>query len=791
MRPERTRALAGLLILALLAAFAAARFRLTTSITHFLLSPDEVRLGRVSRQLTRSELARTMIFVVEAPGDLDRALAAADALAAALADEPEIAWARAGVEPGADEAIYALYHPRRFAFARSDPSELPALTSAAGIDAALVRLKRELRGPMAPLVKRVATGDPWLLFLDRMRALQRSQGGELELRDGAFVTRDGAAAVVLAATRHAPFDSAHQAPLDAAITARLAKLRAAYGDDLQVERSAIHRFALRSEAEIRADIQRISIVSTVGIVALFALLYRSLLLLLLAFIPLAGGVITATAVSLALFGELHGLTLAFGSTLIGVCIDYPVHTFTHLKVEPDAAGPSATIRRVWPGIAVGAATTVAGFAGLAAASFPGIREIGVFSLVGVAAAAGVTRAVLPGLLPARLAPSPPARRAAAALSRGLAWLQARRGALWLLPAAAVLVATVGLARAQWVDDASALNRLEPAMLAEDERVRSRVAREDAARMVLAFGSDLEQALARNDRVHGRLSPLVRRGDLGLRSLHTLLWSAALQNSNMDHFYPPTADPALPDRLRAGLRRGGFVPEAFAEVFSALGGPRPSPLTLDDLDDTPLGPAARTFVLDLDGEIAVATFLHDVADADTVASAVVDLPGVVFFDQRAFMADSYRRYRRRIQRLVLAGLVVVALVLLARYRDGRRAAAAFLPALLAAAATLALLGLSGQELTILHLVGALLVLSMGVDYGVFLAEDAGHGLDRGATLLGLCAACLSTVLAFGLLGLSSNPALAAVGATAGLGVLLSLALAPTTLVLLRREETGGA
>jgi predicted exporter len=49
------------------------------------------------------------------------------------------------------------------------------------------------------------------------------------------------------------------------------------------------------------------------------------------------------------------------------------------------------------------------------------------------------------------------------------------------------------------------------------------------------------------------------------------------------------------------------------------------------------------------------------------------------------------------------------------------------------------------------------------------------------------ACASTVLAFGLLGMSSSPALQALGTTVGIGVLLSLVLAPLTLVLLVRGE----
>jgi len=91
-------------------------------------------------------------------------------------------------------------------------------------------------------------------------------------------------------------------------------------------------------------------------------------------------------------------------------------------------------------------------------------------------------------------------------------------------------------------------------------------------------------------------------------------------------------------------------------------------------------------------------------------------------------------------------------------------------------------LFGVSLGLLHVVALLLVLSMGVDYGVFLAETRADPGGFAATVLSVLIACLSTVLAFGLLAMSASPALRAIGLTVGLGVLLSLVLAPAALLI---------
>jgi len=95
-----------------------------------------------------------------------------------------------------------------------------------------------------------------------------------------------------------------------------------------------------------------------------------------------------------------------------------------------------------------------------------------------------------------------------------------------------------------------------------------------------------------------------------------------------------------------------------------------------------------------------------------------------------------------------GLAVVAALLWARDRSLRVTLVTLAPCLVAAALTLALLSLMGIPLNLLHLLGVLLVLSIGVDYAIFLVASGPEAGTRAATLLGLCLACASTCLAFG-------------------------------------------
>ncbi|MCO5169979.1 MAG: hypothetical protein M9894_26885 [Planctomycetes bacterium] len=317
-------------------------------------------------------------------------------------------------------------------------------------------------------------------------------------------------------------------------------------------------------------------------------------------------------------------------------------------------------------------------------------------------------------------------------------------------------------------------------------MRAQVSRVDGARLVVARGPDVEAALRRGEAAAARLDRLVAEGGLaGYRSLRGVVPSREVQARALAHL----ADPTLPARLAAALAAEGIRAERLAPGLAALG-EAPAPLTVDDVLASPLADLVRPFRTTLDGEEAVLIYLVD-ADLPRVEAALGDVEGVDVFDQRAWLARGQAQVRGRALRVVGCGVAAILLLVLWRHRRPRAALAAVAPALLAAGAALGLLALLGEALHLMHLVAALLVLCLGVDYGVFLAERPPDDDALPATLLATSLSCATTLLAFGLLALSTAPVLRAVGLTVGTGVLASLVLAPAAAALAHpRHASGG-
>jgi predicted exporter len=756
------RALGFVLFAALCGLFVATHIELRTPITEFLPAGERRDAIELARELASAPQARMVAFTLRGER------AAAGQFAASLRASGRFAWVRGGVNEEEEQAFYQLVFPARMGLLQLE-GEGPL--SDAVLDERVRALRERLGGPWGMLERRFAAEDPLGSF-SALLAAQLTTRAQLTMVDRQLVTTDGAWSVVFAATKASAFDAAAQQQVETAIAKALPK-------GVQLEWSGLNRYALLGEKSVRGDIERISSWSLIGIFVLYLLVFRSLREPLLVLLPIGFGCLVATAACQLLFGYVHGLALAFGSSIIGVAEDFSTHYFAHRLVAPAEESNDALMERLWPGMWLGALTTVAGIATLFASGFRGLEQMAMFGALGVIAALLCTRYALPPL--SRRGVAKRERPMVRAGVRLLDRMAARP--LWALcfVGPSLLVMLAGAPRLRFEDSLKALRTSAPALDAENARVQQRLGLPANGQVVVVLGADDEQALARSEQVVARL-----RGKVSLRSVSTLLPSLATQRARRARMVD---DPTFVPRLEAALQRNGFVPAAFAPFFAALREPTVE-LTPELLPRSPLASSfLAPFRASLAGQVA---YLTSVESTHDLSAELAGLPGVHYIDQEALYSAAYRDFRTRTLWLLAVGLLLVLGILLARYRSVRTAGLGMLPALLGAGAALGLEALRGVPANLLHVIGVLLVLSMGVDYGIYALESQQHGADDGVTTLGsVLLAGLTTVLSFGLLGLSDNPALAAVGCTVGFGLVFTVLASPVVLAFTRPDARGAA
>lgn len=627
-------------------------------------------------------------------------------------------------------------------------------------------------------------------------------------KDGVWSARDGSRAVLLAQTAAAGSDTDAQ-------ESAIAAVRAAFRGAIQSRRADASGyrllltgpgvFSVETRDMIKRDVERLSSLSVVLIVCLLLLVYRSPRTLALGLVPVLSGIAAGiAAVSLA-FGAVHGLTLGFGTTLIGEAVDYSIYLFVQ-SARPTAAAPSreatrAWITAYWPTIRLGMLTSVCGFASMLFSGFPGLVQLGAYSIAGLIAAAAVTRFVLPHLH----------RRAVAV--RDLSRLGARLAAAERLaprlrwPLAALLigaVATLALHRGQlWSHSLSALSPVPASSQALDAALRSDVAAPDVRYLVVVSGESEQTVLEGAEKIAGRLQPLVDAGVLaGFDSPSRYLPSEATQRARRASL--PRAE-VLEARMRSAVRNQmiDVKPEIFAPFVADVEQARTAPLLQRaDLRGTSMGMAVDALLTNRSGRwqamlslrAPTATGSSDAQqappagssaslDAGRVEAAVTQagVSGALFVDLKREADSLYVNYLHEDIRLSLAGLIAIIALLSVALRDTRRVMRTLAPLMAAVLVVMAGFALMHEPLTILHLIGLLLIVAIGSNYALFFNRRNGNGNPNDAacdpvapqTLVSLLIANLATVAGFGLLALSHVPMLESFGLTVGPGAMLAL------------------
>ncbi len=530
--------------------------------------------------------------------------------------------------------------------------------------------------------------------------------------------------------------------------------------DLRVLNAGVPLHAESAAVQANREVNTIGWGSLAAVLLLVWLAFRSLRPLLLVAVSLLVGCAVALTVTVLVFGKIHLLTLIFGASLVGVAEDYGIHWFASRQGVASERRWSL-LRHLLPGLWLALLTSAMAYLALGLAPFPGLQQMALFSVVGLTAAFLTVIFFFPWLDGGQVRATGFSRWLGGTLAR---WprLSTRLSGI-VFAVAILLVAVPGLMRVHGNDDLRGLQSSPPALIAQQRDVGRLLGMPSPAQFFLVQGRDAEQVLQREEQLVGRLRRAEAAGSVGgHRALSD--WLPSRQQQDADAALTARVEQDVLTRLSTAtgedLSRGEFATSAM-EMDAFLASPASLPVRHLWLGRVGQGVASVVMVNDLSRPDAMAVFA---AQAD-------GLEGVRWVDRTSDISRLLTHYRHMMSWLLLAGVVVVFAVLAIRYRT--QAWRVITPTLLAGVLTVALLGWFGQPLQLFNVLALMLLLGMGIDYGIFLVEHRGDA----SAWLAVCVGAASTWLSFGLLGLSATPALRAFGLTLLFGIGLVWLLSP--------------
>jgi len=772
---SRAAAIALWLLLAAACAAVALQARYTADMSAFLPRLATPMQQLLADQLRDGAVSRLLLIGIEG-GDADARAAASRELGRALAAQPEFVYVANGDAQLAARDRDVLF-AHRYALS---PRMTPERFTADGLAASLREAYDLLASPAGALVRRYLAADPTGELLALLGAMQGER--QPARHGGVWVSRDGATAIALAQVAAAGYDIDAQARNVALVEAAFAGARDSAGAaGLRLTLTGPAVFAVQSRDAIRGDAERLSMIASIAVALMLFAAFRSSKLVVLALLPVATGALAGVAAVALAFGTVHGITLGFGLTLIGEAVDYAIYVF--------ARRDAPSLAPTWRTLRLGALLSAASFCAMLFSGFPGLAQLGLFSIAGLVVALATTRVVLPPFM-GRGGVPPAVLRVAELLPRGA---MVPAGFRLIVPIAALAASAAVIAvRAPLWDDA--LERLSPVGVDAqrvDQRLRDELGAPDVRYLAVVSAPTPDAALAGAE----SLEPALRRWTAaGLIDRHEsparLLPSAATQRHRTAALPAPDA---LRTNLAAAVDGSPFAADAFEpflrDAAAARGAP---PLTLDALRGTAAGLRTETLLARRGDAWQALLPLAGVRDEAALAAAVRKLgrDDVALLDFKGETTELMRTYRRQALALWAAGGAGIVLILALHLRSARRVGRVVLPFAAAVAGTAAIVLVNGASLTLFHLVALLLVAGIGSNYALFFEQPPVDERERRATAFSTLFCAATTALAFGLLALSRTPVLGIIGGTVAVGAVLALAFAALGAREPPREGDGG-
>ena len=714
------------------------------------------------------DAAQQRLIVLVGADDWDDARRAADAYSATLAARKDVFEATPINEQTQNDMLSLFQRHRLTLLTAAQEAQLREQPAQFWLEVALAKLYAPFGGPKLGSWQE----DPFGLFSGWVQ--ERAQETPVRPRDGHLFVADAQRQyVLLPLTLKVPALSMTAQETVLPLLKQAGEAARKVAPRVELIQAGVILHAANASAQASGEVSTIGIGSLLGIILLMWFAFHSFKPISLILLSIGIGSLGALSVCWMLFGHIHLMTLVFGASLIGVAQDYGIYFLCNRLAADEKLDSPALLKRLLPGLGLTLLAAVIGYMGLALTPFPGLRQMAVFSALGLVFAWLTVACWFPALIGGRTLKSGGLVRVYGAALRRWPVLRLNRATL-VAAVVFVLAAGYGISRLGVNDDIRLLQNPPKHLIADQIKLSKLLDAPTPVQYFLVRGDSAETVLRREEALKARLDTLIAAKRIsGYQAISNWAPSANTQAARRALIEAKLlADGGPLQGIAAQAGEDARWIAATRDGLLAAG----APLTLDDFLKSPASePWRHLWLGQTEGVYASIVALRGLSSAAVpqVLLAAEGLDGVQWVDKVAEISSVLGRYRAYMSWVVLGAYVVVFALLFPRYRG--RTWRVLAPTALASIATLALLGFASQNLQLFHVLALMLLLGVGVDYGIFMQEHPDRRDHTPWLAVGMSAA--NTILSFGLLGLSSTPALQAFGLTMLLGTALVWLIVP--------------
>lgn len=490
----------------------------------------------------------------------------------------------------------------------------------------------------------------------------------------------------------------------------------------------------KSSSSATLEISIISTISMIAVIVILLFVFKSFIPLVASVFSILLSVGTAFCFVHALWGKIHMITLVFGTSLIGSCIDYSLHYFINWKFSPELNSCQKIRSHLFNGLFLSLVSTEICFVLIFFAPFDLLKQMAVFSFTGILSSFLTVMGIFP-----KIALPPSQKRIPLSFAR-FSLLKQKITSLKFLPALIfmgfVAVLLFNFQKVTVHNDISNLYKME-GRIKDDTILAYRVIDYNPTNYLIIKGSTYEEVLLTEEKI----APLVPDSFVATSSF---IPSLSSQKKSLK------AASLLKDFAFEQAAYLGFDEDCAKDFIKMLELAKDKVVLPDSELPATLAPLLKILWLGkIDGQYYSVLLPSKISDTEPYKKIAQEFDNVFFENKSVSISSSLDRLTELILLMFTLAFVVIAIVMRFFYSTREVLKIISIPVLsfVSVAAVFVLLDL---RIEFFCITGIILVFGLGLDYIIYKIENKENSTESFAIALSF----LTTAISFGALALSS-------------------------------------
>lgn len=664
-----------------------------------------------------------------------------------------------------------VYHNIPYFLDSADYAALDSALSPERVKESIINGYHTLLSPAGFALKQYFVKDPLGITWKGLKKLEKlNVSDNFTLQDGYIITRNGQNLVMFARPVFRTGETGNNEKMLAVLQTAVREVMEEHpGTEIVYYGAPI--VSIANARQIRKDIFFTVGLAVIILVVLISVYFRKWYAFPLLLVPVMFGALTAMAVLVLVKGTVSAITLGIGSIMLGIILDYSLHTYTHFRENGNAAH---VIKEVAAVLSATSGTNVLAFSCLLFLSSALLNDLGLFAAVSIGSAAFFTLTVFPHML------GQPVNT-----STNESWLSAIASVpldrfKWLF-AALFLAVIASLVLAPNISFNANLDKLgyTTPELREAENYLDKISDFKLKKIYIAAeGNNLEEALQQSQSYIPTLQQLEKDRVIDGYSSLNACWPSETERAEKlqqwNTFWSPEKISLLQQHVQQESAALGIKKNAFDGFYAWLSEPGVyttqeamqvlSPLFFSDL------------IQQRDGKFTLLNIVR-VKEENKPAVYSAFSGNDLVFDNTFIFTRLIATLQNDLMLLEWLSFFLVLCVVFVTFRRLELAIATMIPMLSAWLITVGAMTALGLSFNIFNIIICTFIFGLGIDYSIFLGRGIldqyrGKQGNLRAYKMSIVLSLIITLLSIGVLIFAKHPALRSIAGIAALGMFVT-------------------